>query len=94
MKKIFIILAIFNTILMIFMIFEFMALNDIFNDYLSKKNFASKNFSMKASDEIPEWTDCKSEWNFIRINFIIKIIFVVFVTVIIIKHFTSTKNNT
>jgi hypothetical protein len=65
-----------------FLIIFFLASTDIYHDYVSKQMMVSHNLNYTA---LPEWTDCKDLWHAVRDDYLIRLVFHVFVAVILIK---------
>ena len=84
MKKLKILLFILCGIFFISIVFSFLAMHDIFNDYLSKKVLISENI-LENTERLPDWTECKGEWNVLQIDLIIRIVFLLVVIVGLIK---------
>jgi hypothetical protein len=65
-------------------VFDFCALHDIANDYLSPR-IISEDKIVTGNTSPPEWTRCEGEWTVVQVGFIIRIIFMLFASVIILN---------
>ncbi|MDD3626923.1 MAG: hypothetical protein PHV06_06345 [bacterium] len=90
MKKFFWVILILSFLSSIFMILSCLALNDISHDYLSKK-ILQKEKLLNQDQNVPAWTECKIEWNIVRIDFIIRIILMLFIFLFLLKGVFSEK---
>lgn len=85
-SKLILVLAI---VLLICIFFDFLALHDIHNDYVSKA--VIDRFSASTSNSFPVWTNTSGEWSIIGLSFIVKLLAIVFTFIAI---FASNKNFT
>jgi hypothetical protein len=83
MKKLLVFTLALSIISMALMVFHFLALTDIYHDYIGTSIIARG--IAGNIDKLPEWTSCKLEWRILCIDNIIRIIFMVGVTVVLIK---------
>jgi hypothetical protein len=83
MKKTLIVTIALSVISFVFMIFYFLASTDIYHDYVSKIDVSRGIIS--NVEEIPEWTNCKGEWQILEIDFIVRIIFMILIIAVLIK---------
>ncbi|MBU4331071.1 MAG: hypothetical protein ABIK95_10610 [Acidobacteriota bacterium] len=60
-------------------IFDFLALHDIFNEYVSLSILKSLNITL--SGELPDWIATKGEWGIVRINYLFRFAFFIFCAV-------------
>ena len=60
------------------MILFLMATTDIYHDYVGK------NISDNLVSNIPDWANCTGEWKILQIDFGIRIIFMILVTILLI----------
>jgi len=87
MKKLLIITLALSIISVVFMIFYFLASTDVYHDYVGT-TIVSRGI-INNVDKLPEWTTCKGEWRLLQIDFIIRFIFMLLVTVVL----TTLINN-
>lgn len=80
-------LLVLATVLLICIIFDFLALHDIHNDYISQA--VINRFSANTSSSFPDWTSTTGEWSVIKISFIVKLVAIGFTFLAI---FASSKN--
>ena len=72
------------------MFFYFLATTDIYHDYVGTK-IPSRDFMSKVGN-LPDWTNCELEWGILKIDLVIRIIFLILVTMLlIIMIFKSDK---
>jgi ribosome biogenesis protein Tsr3 len=90
MKKILTLILILSLVSAMSMFLNILALNDIYHDYISKKVFALENI-IPNETKLPEWTNCKGEWDIVRIDFMIRIIAMI-ITVLVIVILLKRKN--
>ena len=55
---------------------DFLALNDIWHDYVSKEVFATYNENVSAI--LPAWTDTNLEWSMVRASGFVSFLYVFF----------------
>jgi hypothetical protein len=86
MKKILTLLLVIVLVILsaVSMTFAFLALSDISHDYVSKKALVSENIFTEV-EKIPLWMECKTEWNIVRLDFLLRVVFMIAVVVIVIK---------
>lgn len=68
--------------------FDFLALHDIRNEYVSTRIL--KYLNVTLSDELPEWTATKGEWEIVNVSFLFRLAFFVlnlFVLSFCVKRF-------
>jgi hypothetical protein len=71
-------------------IFEFLALHDIHNEYVSTGILKSLNISI--SGDLPDWTSTKGEWGVVRVSYIFRFVFFVFCVIVLYKLAAGLKN--
>lgn len=71
-------------------IFEFLALHDIQNEYVSIRILNRLNISL--SGDLPEWTATKGEWEVVRVSYLFRFVFFVFCAIVLYKLVTRLKN--
>lgn len=71
-------------------IFEFLALHDIHNEYVSTGILKSLNISL--SGDLPDWTSTKGEWGVVRVSYIFRFVFFVFCVIVLYKLAAGLKN--
>lgn len=64
-------------------IFDFLALHDIQNEYVSTRIL--RRLNIKLSDELPEWTSTKGEWDIVRISHLFRFVFFIFCAAAMLK---------
>jgi hypothetical protein len=84
MKKTLIITLVLGIISFVLMILFFMASTDISHDYVSKTAVTSTGLAT-ITDQLPEWTSCKGEWLILQTDFVVRLAFMVLITLILIK---------
>lgn len=57
-------------------VFDFLALHDIHNEYVS--TYILKYLDVTLSEDLPEWTSTKGEWEVVRISWLFRFIFFIF----------------
>ena len=77
-------------VLLICTFVDFLALHDIFHDYVSKTVLSR--FAMNTSGVLPTWTDTKSEWSALNVSYFIKSVIIVISFFIIFTLIKKTKN--
>jgi hypothetical protein len=82
-------LLVLAVVLLICILFDFLALHDIHNDYVSKA--VIDRFSASTSNSFPDWTNTTGEWSVVRLSFIVKLVAIAFTFIAI---FASSKNFT
>lgn len=89
MKKLLIITLILSIVSVVFMVFNFAASTDIYRDYVGTAIVSGQ--IIDNVGKLPEWTTCKSEWRLLRIDLIVRFIFMLLVTVVLAKLIRSHK---
>lgn len=64
-------------------ILDFLALNDIHNEYISTRILQYLNITI--SGELPTWTATKGEWDIVRISLLIRLAAFIFCVVVLFK---------
>jgi hypothetical protein len=82
MKNTLIAAILLSFISFISMFFYFLATTDIYHDYVSKK-VVSRGLLGNVG-ELPDWTNCKLEWGVLQIDLVIRIIFMILVTILLV----------
>jgi len=72
------------------MIFQVSALIDIGHDYVSQKALAQAGLG-EAGKSLPDWTECRLEWNALRVDFVIRLLFLLVAGGILIQLFRGEK---
>jgi len=83
MKKLLILTLTIGIISIVLMIFFFLASSDIYHEYIGS-TILSKGIIGNV-ENLPEWTSCKSEWLLLQIDYSIRFIFMILVTVVLVK---------
>ena len=78
MKNTLIVTILLTFISFVSTILYFMATTDIYHDYVGK------NVSGNLVGNLPDWTNCRGEWQILQIDFGIRIIFMILVTILLI----------
>ena len=76
---------IFSIIMLLFCFFDFAALHDIGNDYISQKILTY--LDITTSKSLPEWTKTKGEWLIVSISLIIRIVFLLLNTFLLYIYY-------
>jgi hypothetical protein len=84
MKKTLVITLVTGIISFALMLFFFMASTDISHDYISKTAVSSINL-VTITEQLPEWTSCKSEWLMLQTDFVVRFVFMVLILLVLIK---------
>ncbi len=71
-------------------IFEFLALHDIHNEYVS--THILKHLNISLSGDLPDWTSTKGEWQVVRVSYLFRFVFFVFCAIVLYKLATGLKN--
>jgi hypothetical protein len=66
-----------------FIILDYLALHDIYKDYVSQTVLGYLNIELPA--QLPAWTDTALEWNAVTINYLIKTFIAVFNIILIVN---------
>lgn len=82
-KKIINIIVVLCVIGFLLTIFDFLALHDIHNEYISTR--VLKRLNITLSGDLPEWTSTKGEWDVVRISYLFRFIFFVFCVAVLYK---------
>lgn len=68
------ILFVLTIVLLVCMFFDFLALHDIKNDYVSSQVISR--FLPNTSIKLPDWTKTEGEWSLVQMSYMIKIVVV------------------
>lgn len=68
-------------------LFEFLALHDISNEYVS--NRILKRLDISLSEDLPEWTSTKGEWMVVRISYLFRFFFFILCVVLLYEVISS-----
>jgi hypothetical protein len=60
---------------------DFLALHDIKKEYVSTNILERLNITL--SEDLPEWTSTKGEWNVVRINYFFRVFFFILCAVLL-----------
>lgn len=71
------ILFVLTIVLFICFFFDFLALHDINNDYVSKRVM----IRYLTSISLPDWTNTSGEWSIMKLSFIVKLIVTGFILI-------------
>ena len=76
-------------VLCVLTILDYLALHDIYKDYVSKTVLSYLNLSLPI--ELPGWTNTELEWNAVTLNYILKIFLAItnILLIVIIQEFGS-----
>lgn len=77
---------------------DFLALHDIKNEYVS--THILENLDITLSDDLPEWTSTRGEWQLVRISYLFRFVFFIFCAIVLyelvsrgrIKHRDEVNN--
>ena len=72
-KKIVAIIVVLCVIGFLLTLCDFLALHDIKKEYVSTSILERLNITL--SEDLPEWTSTKGEWNVVRINYFFRVFF-------------------
>lgn len=89
MKKVMILTLILGIISIVLMILSFLASTDIYHDYIGTRIISDGVIS--NSDDLLEWTNCKSEWRLLQIDYFIRVVFMILCTVVLGKMVRNYK---
>ena len=64
-------------------LFDFLALHDIKNEYVSARILERLNISL--SEDLPEWTSTKGEWIVVRISYFFRLFFFILCAVLLFE---------
>jgi hypothetical protein len=62
-------------------LFEFLALHDIHNEYVSARNL--ERLEIGLSKDLPDWTSTKGEWMVVRIGYLFRFFFFILSAVLL-----------
>ncbi len=82
-RKMVILLAALCVFGFILTIFDFLALHDIQNEYVSTGIL--KRLNITLSGELPEWTSTKGEWDIVRISYLFRFVFFILCAGVMLK---------
>ncbi len=85
MKNTLIVAILLSFISFISMFFYLIATSDIYHDYVGK------NVSSDLVGNLPDWTNCRGEWQLIQIDFIIRIVFMIVITIVLMLLINKNK---
>lgn len=68
----------------VFMMFYFLASSDIYNEYVNQ-HIVETVHSMVNMERFPMWASCGGEWQLVTIDFVLRAIFMLFITGVLIK---------
>jgi hypothetical protein len=89
MKKILIFILVLCIISMVLMVFNFLASTDIYHDYIGT-GIRSAGIVDNA-ENLPVWTACKLEWMLLKIDYYTRVIFMVLITIVMVKLIQREK---
>ncbi|MGV8096457.1 MAG: hypothetical protein AB2L24_31760 [Mangrovibacterium sp.] len=87
MKKVLIITLALSIISIVFMILFFLASTDIYHEYIGT-TIISKDI-ISNIEKLPEWTTCQNEWRILKIDYIIRFILMILLTLVLIKMISN-----
>lgn len=73
-------------------LFEFLALHDIHNEYVSSQIL--EKLQIKLSDILPDWTSTKGEWDIVRISYLFRFVFFVVCIILLYRLYQGLKRET
>jgi hypothetical protein len=82
-----------NILIFLLTVFDFIALHDIKNDYVSRHILDYLNITL--SDSPPTWTATTGEWQIVTISFYSRLIFIIaniIILVMFIRNIKLTEN--
>lgn len=91
MKKTLIITLVLGIISFVLMILFYLASTDISHDYVSKTAVSSTGF-VTITEQLPEWTSCKGEWLILQTDFVVRFVFMILITLVLIKLIRNNAN--
>ena len=91
MKKIAFVVLLIVIVSFVSMILNFLALNDIAGDYVSKTVLQAQQVSSDIVAKLPDWSECKTEWNILKIDLVIRALSLIGIAVFLIKYFISSE---
>lgn len=68
-----------------------MASTDIYHDYVSKKALPVEIFT--GGNNLPAWTDCTGEWQFLGIDMIVRFVFLALILFVLIRLIHQNKKS-
>lgn len=74
----------------ILMIFYFLASSDIYNEYVNKTIVTAVN-SMANMKPFPEWASTSGEWGIVTVDFILRAVFMLYISILLIKLILEGK---
>lgn len=82
-------------LLCVLTVLDYLALHDIYKDYVSKAVLISLN--MEVPKELPAWTNTELEWNMVTINYIMKTLVTIIniILIVVVRNMvrkSSSKN--
>lgn len=84
MKKMLIVTLVISLVSAFFMVLYFLMSTDIYHDYVSTKALIHLDM-VKNIEQLPIWAIGESLWKGLQIDFLIRIVFMVFITVVMLK---------
>ncbi len=66
------VILLFMIVLFACLLFDFLALHDIRNDYVSK--LVMSRFAVNSPIDLPDWTNTRGEWSIVQISYVVKLI--------------------
>ena len=94
-KTITVITLVFCVAVFILTIFDFAALHDIKQDYVSKHILTYLNINI--SEDLPQWTATTGEWQIVTYSFYLRFLFFILNTIVLVHYsrkVNSKKNKT
>jgi len=86
-----VVLFLLSSILIFFLtVFDFIALHDIKNDYVSRHILDSLNITLSGS--LPFWTSTTIEWQIVTISFYSRLIFIIANIIIVVMFIRNVKH--
>ncbi len=82
MKKVLILTLTLSLISIVFMILHFFASTDIYHDYIG--TYIISNGIIGNVENLPAWTSCEGLWQLLQVDYIIRSIFMILVTTVLI----------
>ena len=81
----------FCILVFIFTIFDFMALHDIKQDYVS--GYILNYLEINLSNDLPDWTSAEGEWRVVSFSFYLRFLFFILNTTVLIYFFKKLALN-
>ncbi len=69
---------------------DFLALHDISKDYVSFEIL--EHLDITLSQDLPDWTATKGEWEIVRVSYVSRFLFFIFVIVVLSLCLKQTKD--